>query len=88
MGTLRQFKPRRLLPLLQQDSFWPLPHWAPLCWPLTSASEVYEVGGEVGAAEAERTAAARTMNLVKDAIVMELIGGVSKVMVVFGGLEC
>jgi len=69
MGTLRQFRPSRLLPLLQQESFWPLPHWAPLCWLSTSASVVYEVGA-VGAAEAERTAAARTMNLVREAIVM------------------
>lgn len=40
IGTLKQFKPSNPPPLLQHESFWPLPHWAPFCWPSTSASVV------------------------------------------------
>jgi hypothetical protein len=33
MGTLKQLRPIRSSPLLQQAIFWPLPHLAALSWP-------------------------------------------------------
>ena len=35
MGTLRQFRPMRSSPLLQQAIFWPLPHLASPDWEST-----------------------------------------------------
>ncbi len=36
MGTMRQFRPMRSSPLLQQAIFWPLPHLGAPDWESTS----------------------------------------------------
>jgi len=79
MGTLRQLRPMRSSPLLQQAIFWPLPHLGELSWPETLTS-VFLSEAPWGAAKATAATEAMMRDL-KKAILIELVlfgGGVER----------
>jgi hypothetical protein len=69
MGTLRQFRPMRSSPLLQQAIFWPLPHTGLPDWESTLTSVFLSEAPLEGAARATAATEAMMRDL-KKAILM------------------
>jgi hypothetical protein len=77
MGTLRQFRPMRSSPLLQQAIFWPLPQTAWLDLESTSTLVFLSDAPPWGAAKATAATEAMRRDL-KKAILVDWVGLVGK----------
>ena len=76
MGTLKQLAPMRSSPLLQQASFWPLPHMASEAW---ESAETLVLPSEAPWGAAKATAATEAMRRdLKKAILVDWVGLVGK----------
>jgi len=75
MGTLKQLRPMRSSPLLQQAIFWPLPHLAPLSWPEMSTFLLPSEAPDWGAAKATAATEAMRKDLKKAILMIVGFGG-------------
>jgi len=72
IGTLKQLRPMRSSPLLQQAIFWPLPHLGALDWDLTPTS-VFPPSAPWGAAKATAATEAMRRDLKKAILVVGVV---------------